>query len=208
MKKEIEVIVLGEKIAITKKEDFQERFRDNYYEDYIPMEKCTTIEIKKDNIIKSRKLRINIIPSRKFSSINKNFVRSANIALLMFDVTNIDSFINLYDWNELLLENENENLQKCVIANKNHVIKGRISEEDGKKFAKKIGAFYYEICDFNNENINDVLSKIMNIYSESYDGIHLNSIYLKEEKKEEKDVVKEGTLLMILMLITLAFYII
>jgi len=190
MKKEIEVIVLGEKIALTKKEDFHERFRDNYYEDYIPMEKCTTIEIKKDNIIKSRKLRINIIPSRKFSSINKNFVRSANIALLMFDVTNIESFINLYDWNELLLENEN--LIKCVIANKNHVIKGRISEEDGQKFAKKIGAFYYEICDFNNEDINDVLSKIMKIYSESYEEIHINSIYLKEEKKEEKGCCKEG----------------
>ena len=149
MKNDIEVIVLGDKLPIKKSEyDFQgknldyfhERFKDKYYEDYIPMEKCTTIEIKKDNIIKSRKLRINNIPSPRFSSINKNFVRSANIALLIFDETNIDSFINLYDWNEILLENEN--LLKCVIANKNHLFKERkISEEDGKNLQKKLEPF-------------------------------------------------------------------
>ena len=200
MKKDIEIIVLGEKLHIKKSEyDFQgknedyfhERFKDKYYEDYIPMEKCTTIEIKNDNIIKSKKLRINNIPSQRFSSINKNFVRSANIALLIFDVTNIDSFINLYDWNKILLENEN--LLKCVIANKNHLFKGRkISEEDGKKFAEKIGAVYYEVCAINNEDINDVLSKIMKIYSEPYNEFHINSIYLKEEKKRGKGCCKGG----------------
>lgn len=198
MKKDIEVIVLGEKLPIKKSEyDFQgknwdyfhERFKDKYYEDYIPMEKCTTIEIKNDNIVKSRKLRINNIPSPRFSSINKNFVRSANIALLIFDETNIDSFINLYDWNEILLENEN--LLKCVIANKNHLFKERkISEEDGKKFAEKIGAFYYEVCAINNEDINDVLSKIMKIYSKPYNEFHINSIYLKEKKKKRKRMLQ------------------
>ena len=171
------------------------------------MENCANIEIKEDNVIKSKKLKVYNIPSGRFCSINKNFLRTANITLLVFDVTNIDSFIELYDCNELLMENGN--LIKCVIANKNYLIKKRkISEEDGKIFAKKIGAFYYEINAYNKEDINDLFSKIMEIYSKPYDKIHLNSIYLKKRKKEKKDVAKEGLLLMILMMITLAFYII
>ncbi len=46
----------------------------------------------------------NILPER-FISINKNFLNSAKISLLVFDVTNINSFKELYDCNELLIEN-------------------------------------------------------------------------------------------------------
>jgi GTPase SAR1 family protein len=210
MKKDIEVIVLGEKnvgkteiinnLLIKKSENdfhgkiednFHEKFGNNYYEDYIPKENCTTIEIKEDNVIKSKKLRINNIPSGRLSSINKNFLRSANIALLVFDMTNIDSFIGLYDWNELLMENEN--LIKCVIANKNNLFRERkISKEDGKNFAIKIGAFYFEINAFNNEDINNLFGKIMKIYSESNEEMHQNSIFLKKKKKREKGCCKGG----------------
>ena len=88
---------------------------------------------------------------------------------------------------------ENENLIKCVIANKNDLIKNRkISEEVGKIFAKKIGAFYYEINAYNKEDINDLFRKIMEIYSKPYDKIHLNSKYLKKKKKGEKGFCKGG----------------
>lgn len=204
MEKSIEVIVLGEEnvgkteiinnliIKRTKNEINEnhnnKEFEYSYFDGYIPNECQTTIDIEENNVMKSKNLKIYKIPARKYSSVNKSFLRSANIALLVFNITNIDSFFELYDWDELF--NEEKNLLKCVIANKKDLIKERkISEEDGKRFAKKIGAFYYEINSCNNNDISDLFSKIMKTYVESYEEIQKKTIHLKEKKDEKK---KEG----------------
>ena len=80
-----------------------------------------------------------------------------------------------------------KNLLKCIIANKNDLIEERqISEEDGEKLADEIGAYYYETSAKNNVEIYDIFSKIVKIYSESYEEIQVNLKYLKEEKEEKR----------------------
>ena len=80
-----------------------------------------------------------------------------------------------------------KNLLKCIIANKNDLIEERqIPKEEGQKFADEIGAYYYETSAKNNIDIYDIFSKIVKIYSESYEEIQVNLKHLKEEKRKDR----------------------
>ena len=117
MEKDIEVIFLGEenlgKTQI-RNQLVSGKFDGDHYRIYSPQENRAIIKIKEDNIIKSKNLVIyNIIGTKKFNSIINNFLRTANIALLVYEITNIESFIGLYNWNELLMEKKFVKMYNC-----------------------------------------------------------------------------------------------
>ena len=142
-KQTLEIILLGEEnVGNTQiiNQLVSNKFDQHYSRTFSPKERITTIKIKEEGIIESIDLKIYDFPGTNgFNTINKSFLRTAKIILLVYDMTNIESFIQLFDWNELLLEKKD--ILKFVIANKLDLIEERqISEENGQKFAEKIGA--------------------------------------------------------------------
>ena len=194
MKKDIEIILLGEE-NVGKTQIINQLISGNFdevhHKIYSPKENNITIKIEEDNKIKPKDLLIYNFPSTKnLSSINDNFMRTCDIILLVYDMTNIESFIELCSWNNLIIEKDN--LIKCVIANKKDLLEKRlISEEDGKKFANEIGALYYETNAKNNKEISQLFNKIVKKYSELDIKIPENSKLLKTEvqlfKRKQKD---------------------
>ena len=202
MEKDIEIILLGkEKVGktqlvnklISENEKIDKSYNsinsENYNRTYSPNESHITINITEENKIKEKKLIINDLPGTEiFSSKNQNFFRTAKIIFLVYDMTNIESFIKLYNLNNLLLENGKK--MKCVIANKSDLIEKRqISEDDGKKFAKKIGGHYFETNIFN--NINDLFHEIVCIYSKQYENKEENDEENNEKNKQKIKLLKE-----------------
>ena len=191
-KKTLEIIVLGEEnVGKTQiiNQLVSEKFDQHYSRTYSPQENFTTIKIKEDGVIKSKDLNIYDIPGiNGINTINKSFLRTAEIVLLVYDMTNIESFIKLYDWNELLLKNKD--ILKCVIANKRDLIERQICEENGKKFAEKIGALYYETSAKINVYIYDLFSQISSTYADPCKKILVkpgNSIEIKKNEKKRKE---------------------
>ena len=175
----IEVILLGEeKIGKTQiiNQLIDKKFNDNYIKTLSANYEYKTIKIEEE-IIKSKNLSIYDLPGAKqFRSINNTFLKSSDIILLVYDITNIESFIELYNWNELLTNKEN--ILKCVIGNKNDLIEKReISQEDGKNFANKIEALFFETNAKDYINICEIFTKIVTEYSLLY-----------EKKKKKKSV--------------------
>lgn len=174
---DIEVILLGEeKVGKTQiiNKLINKEFNENYIKTFSAKKDKTKIKIV-DDIIKSKKLSIYDLPgSKQFRSINNTFLKSSEIILLVYDITNIESFIELYNWNELLTKKEN--ILKCVIGNKNDLIEKReISQEDGKNFANKIGALFFEINAKDYINIYDIFTKIV-----------VNIVYYMKKKIKKK----------------------
>ena len=200
MKKDLEIILLGkEKVGktqilnklISEKEKSNKSSHsiqlENYNRTYSPNERHVTINLIEENKIKEKNLIIYGLPgTEKFNKINDTFLRTAKIIFLVYDMTNIESFMKLYDLNNLLYENDN--VLKCVIANKSDLIEKRmISEDDGKKFAKTIRAHYFETNVFS--NINNLFSEIVYIYSKDYENKEENdkknkNYKLKKRKKK------------------------
>ena len=204
MKKKIEVILLGEgQVGKTQiiNQLKSKIFDDKYIKTYTPKETKMDFKIVVNDNKKTLNLDIYDLPGTKqFRSINNTFLKTSKIVLLIYDITNIDSCIELYSWNELLLDNKND-LLKCLIANKNDLNdKREISKEEGEKFAENIGALFYETNAKTYEKIYDTFNNIVNEYYEQFiegaeeenedyldkENIKKNKIKIKEERKKDR----------------------
>ena len=203
MKNKIEIILLGEG-QVGKTQIINQlkstKFDDEYIKTYTPNNAIINFTQVKNDIKKILCSDIYDLPGTKqFRSINNTFLKTSQIILLVYDIININSFIELFTWNELLLDNKN-NIIKCVIANKNDLNDKRvISEEEGKKFAEKIDALFYETNAKDYEKIYNTFNSIVNEYYEQFiegkeeenenysdeDDIK-NKIKIKEKRKEDK----------------------
>ena len=81
----------------------------------------------------------------KFRSVNKIFMNKAKIALLVYDMTNQNSFNNLKNWYKELKDINNSVEVFGVIANKSDLYEEQVvSKEEGENYAKSIKGFFYE----------------------------------------------------------------
>ena len=78
----------------------------------------------------------------KFRSLNRRFYHDANIGILVYSVTDRNSFDNLKSfWHQELLEQGDNNIIIGIAANKNDLfIEAEVEEENGKDFADIINA--------------------------------------------------------------------
>lgn len=93
----------------------------------------------------------------KFRSMAPMYYRNANAALLVFDITQYDTFIAMKDWVTELRKNVQESIVLVVIGNKTDLNEERqVDAEEGRAYATKIGASYHETSVVKNEGIDEV----------------------------------------------------
>ena len=81
----------------------------------------------------------------KFSSITKIFVKGAHIVIFVYDITNEETFRKLPFWVKTVDELLWENSIFGLAANKIDLFaKEKVSNEEGKKYAKDIDAVFWE----------------------------------------------------------------
>ena len=99
----------------------------------------------------------------KFKSMIKMYYKNAHAAIVVFDVTNIQSFDKAQSWVDELIENTNSNTVIALCGNKVDLEENRkVSYDEGCQFAEKIGAFYIEVSAKNNLNIEKLFDEILN----------------------------------------------
>lgn len=81
----------------------------------------------------------------RFRTLTPSFYRNAHGAILVYDVANYLSFLNLDVWlSDLDTYSDNTNITKIIVGNKNDLINREITREEGMKFARKHGALFIE----------------------------------------------------------------
>ena len=88
----------------------------------------------------------------KFNAINKKYYKRADCCVLLYDITNVDSFEeckNFYKGE--IAENCKENVKVILVGNKTDLENERkIKTEEGEKFAKKNNYYFIETsCEYN-----------------------------------------------------------
>ena len=80
----------------------------------------------------------------KYNSLVQNFIKNANIVLLIYSITDKKSFQDLDNWLKLVKKvNGEKGYSIGVIANKSDLyIQSKVDNEEGKKYAKKINAIW------------------------------------------------------------------
>ena len=81
----------------------------------------------------------------RFKNIQASYYKGANGILVVYDITNRESFEHLNSWLIEIEKNGNKNVYKLLIGNKNDLEERRqITFEEGKEFASINGMEFFE----------------------------------------------------------------
>lgn len=149
------------------KQTFMIRFTKRFFEqDYklttgVDFHK-KTIDIQTTEGIKRYNLQLwNIAEQERFSSVRPMFYKGALGTLLIFDLTNNESFEHLPNWIEEIRSNSKYGIPILLIGNKCNLINERvINYSDIEDFAKKFNLFYLEINAKSGEKTGDCFTVI------------------------------------------------
>ena len=96
----------------------------------------------------------------KFRSLIPMYTRDANIILLVYDISNRDSFTNLSQWLKDLTNVNMEEVILCSVRNKIYLNDKRaVNTEEGKKFAEEHDFIFQEISAKTGEGFSDLFYK-------------------------------------------------
>ena len=133
----------------------------------------------------------------KFKSVTKNYYKTSNVCIIVFDVTDKQSFEDVFEWLNFYKENCNENNNKIFLfGNKiDKNLERSVNVEDVDDFCKRNNLIYYETSAKDGKNINDVFKNIgkklieefnddgKNIEKENNNNLNLNN---KQNEENEK----------------------
>ena len=96
----------------------------------------------------------------KFRSLIPMYTRDANIILLVYDISNRDSFNHLSDWIKDLTNINFNEVIFAIVGNKSDLIGSRaITSEEGKKFADERNFIFQEISAKTGSGFSDLFYK-------------------------------------------------
>ena len=119
-----------------------------------------------------QKVKFNYIDTagqEKFRAISVNYLKGANGAILVFDLTDKDTFDLIQRWVEDINEYNKSNTSKILFGNKSDLLNERqVYKEDAEKLANDLGCKYIEGSAKTGININEALDEIAKISYENF----------------------------------------
>ncbi len=130
----------------------------------------------------------------RYRSIAKNFIKNVDGILLMFDVTNVESFNSVDYWVNSIKEN-NQNHIIILVGNKiDSTEKRLITKSEAKKKADQYNIKYYELSCLNGLNHYEILNELILIgYRNFYEkNKNLNRTNSKSFKLKHNNIDKKN----------------
>jgi Ras-related protein Rab-1A len=132
----------------------------------------------------------------RFRAITKNYYKGAHGIILLYDVTNTQSFNNIKNWISQIKENTTEKVKICLVGNKCDMDGNRkILYEDGEKLAEENGIKFIETSAKNNLNVEETFKYLIE---------EIYSYHAKEKESEEKPRERRRSFLNLLTLTSAA----
>lgn len=176
-----------------------------YSDDSFTSSFITTIGIDfkiKSIVIDDSKIKLQIWDTagqERFRTITTAYYRGAMGILLVYDVTDENSFKNVGNWMKQIEQNAADNVNKILIANKCDVdpSERKVSFEQGQALANQYGIQFYETSAKTNYNVDAAFMSIskdivtrLKINPDHYggaDGNSNNQLKLKEDEKNKQN---------------------
>ena len=184
----INIILIGDS-GVGKTNLFQRYFQNKFEEMFI-----STIGIDRQTKIikyKNKLYRVNVNDTagqERFRSLPIRYYQNADGALLLYDISKIESFENVKTWMEDLKKNQRTSKQTIyLIGNKIDLSERMVTQEEAKEMAQSLGIKYYEMSCKINMNIYEIISRLiidcLNNLIENGD----NGFRIKKKKNKSKN---------------------
>lgn len=122
----------------------------------------------------------------RFMSVNKNLFLRVQGMLLMYDITNRESFEHISNWVENIKE-ICSSIPIVLVGNKSDMEELRIvTEEEGKAVAKKLKMSFFETSGKTGSNVREAIYEIAEQIIEDVQRKRKNTVSLMKIKKKKK----------------------
>ena len=125
----------------------------------------------------------------KFRAISVNYLKGTDGVILVFDITNKETFDLLETWLKELKDTNKADVSKVLIGNKSDLSGERqVTVEDDQYLADTMKCKYFEASAKSGENIAEALDEIARVSYINYTNneLRVDSIVLNKEAKEKK----------------------
>ena len=124
----------------------------------------------------------------RFRAITKNYYKGSHGIILIYDVTNVQTFENVKQWVSQIREEASANVIIYIAGNKIDMEEERkVNKEEGEKLAEELGFPFVETSAKSGININetfeDLVERIDKIYGNSPQKVTRNNLYKAKDKK-------------------------
>ncbi len=129
----------------------------------------------------------------RFRAIVKSYFRDVDVAILMYDVTDIYALENLEKWIiDLEYINEKKKFITFLVANKIDSPDRCIFTKEGEKKAKELNMPYFEMCSYDKEYVDIFFQKLVSMIHQKNElqelelAEHYESFQIKEKELVKK----------------------
>ena len=158
----IKILIIGD--STVGKTNFVYKFsEDKFSENYFA---TTGIELKTSSIqIDGKSIKIQLWDTagqEKYRAMTKNLYLKSQGIIILFDITNETSFINLKNWMSQIKESCGEDIPILLVGNKIDLEDNRvINKERAMEYANNENIEYIEVSSKTGENINKALTSLL-----------------------------------------------
>jgi len=112
----------------------------------------------------------------RFRAITKNYYKSANGIILIYDVTSLVTYENVKTWISQIREEAPSNVVIFIAGNKIDMEEERkVNTEDGKRLADEYGFPFYETSAKEDININETFEDLVESIDKVYSNLEANN---------------------------------
>lgn len=175
----VSIVLIGE-TAVGKSSLIRRFDKDSFNSDFYTT--IGTDVINKEVVIDGEKVMARLWDTagqERFKTITKSFYQRADGIMLVYDVTNHNSYDKVNSWMDNIENSVSSNVAKFLVANKTDLVEIReVTEEEGKTKAQQLKIPYYETSAKTSINVTTVFETI------------IQSAYTKK-RREDNIVLKE-----------------
>jgi len=122
----------------------------------------------------------------KYKAMLIQYIKNAYLFIIVFDITDYNSFLNITNWIKYITENIKDIYKIVLIGNKiDNIKKRKVSYEEAQLFSKVHNINYYEVSAKNNLNINESFNDIFFDILTNIDNISANVNIIKKIDSDE-----------------------
>ena len=128
----------------------------------------------------------------RFRAITKNYYKSANGVLLIYDISNLQTYENVKNWISQIREEANPNVIIYLVGNKIDLPKEKrvVNIEDGEKIAEEFEIKFKEASAKSGTNVNEIFEELVEKIDEKFSKLEApkkkkgNQLYTGKKKKK------------------------
>ena len=129
----------------------------------------------------------------RFKNIVSSYYRGAQGIMMVYDITDLDSFGNLNLWLKEIEKNASKNVYKILVGNKNDLEdKRKVTFQQGKDFADINGMKFFETSAKESVNVQEAFLTMTKEIINSNKKFNIKNSFLVDSKKKGKDLNSKG----------------